>query len=72
MSIEGEKISYAWGNVFKPTPKNVQKWLLAAKGFITTIGVSAYIASHETAAFWMLFSGGVLDFLSQFIASSEE
>lgn len=47
-------------NYFEPTPKNVQKWLLALKSIMATIGGAAYFQDPKLA-FWVLVGGAVLN-----------
>ncbi len=48
-------------NYFKPTPKNAQKWLLALKSILATIGGAAYFSENQKLAFWVLVGGAVLN-----------
>lgn len=48
-------------NYFEPTPKNVQKWLLALKSIMATIGGAAYFSENQKLAFWVLVGGAVLN-----------
>jgi hypothetical protein len=48
-------------NYFEPTPKNVQKWLLALKSVMATIGGAAYFSENQKLAFWVLVGGAVLN-----------
>jgi|688.fasta_scaffold252286_1 hypothetical protein len=47
-------------NYFEPTPKNVQKWLLALKTILATIGGATYFQDPKLA-FWILVGGAVLN-----------
>ena len=51
-------------NYFEPTPKNIQKWMLAVKGIIGTVAGASYVGNHEPLAFSLLIGGAVLDQLA--------
>ena len=49
-------------NYFQPTPKKIQKILLAAKTFIGTIAISSFFSGNTHAAFYFLLGGAIIDF----------
>lgn len=59
-------------NYFEPTPKNVQKWLLALKSIMATVGGAAYFSENQKAAFWVLVGGAILNELANFFANGTE
>ena len=59
-------------NYFEPTPKNVQKWLLALKSIMATIGGAAYFSENQKLAFWILVSGAVLNEFANLFANGNE
>lgn len=48
-------------NYFKPTPKNIQKWLLAIKAIIGTIAVSEFASGSPHVAFYLMLAGAILE-----------
>ena len=56
-------------NYFEPTPKNVNKWLLAIKSVLATISVSAYVNGNEKIAFWILVGGACIDELTNLLSN---
>lgn len=54
-------MTYGWKYYFEPTPKNVSRWLLALKGTLATVATTAFFSEHQTAAFWILLSTGLLN-----------
>lgn len=65
-----DKISFK--NYFKPTPKNIQKGLLALKSIMATIGGAAYFSENQKAAFWILVGGAVLNELANLFSNGSE
>ena len=49
---------------FAPTPKNIQKWLLAVKTILGTIGTASFFSGNEKAAFFIMLGGAVLNELA--------
>lgn len=47
---------------FQPTPKNMLRISLALRGLVGTIAGATYFNGNETAAFWFLVAGAVIDF----------
>lgn len=45
---------------YKPTPKRVQRILLAVKGILATVAGSSYLSGHEKAAFWIMIATGAI------------
>lgn len=54
-------------NIYEPRSKRVKKIMLALKAFIGSIATANYIQQREDIAFWLLFGGALIDFLSEFI-----
>jgi hypothetical protein len=46
-------MKYGLANYFKPTPKNVQKWLLATKTILATIGTAEFFSGNSKIAFYI-------------------
>ena len=59
-------------NYFKPTPKNIQKWLLALKSIMATVGGAAYFSENQKAAFWILVAGAAINELANLFANGTE
>lgn len=56
---------------FKHTPVWVKKVLIAVKGIIGAIAISAFFNNHETFAFIILIIGALIDELMKFIKEDE-
>ena len=59
-------------NYFEPTPKNVQKWLLALKTILGTVGGAAYFSENQKVAFWILVGGAVLNEFANLFSENQE
>lgn len=57
---------------FNPTPKNVQKWLLAIKTLLGTAATASFFSSNENAAFWIMFAGAAINELANLIGEPTE
>ena len=65
------ELSVSWSNVFKPTPKNVSKWLIGLKGAILTVAATNFVMGNDKASFYVLLSGAMLDFFGMMIGGSD-
>ena len=61
------KTKFGFGQYFKPTPKNVRKWVLALKSLVGTIATADFFNGNPTRAFWIMFAGAVLNELANLI-----
>lgn len=61
-------MKYGLSQYFQPSPKNIQKWLLALKGLMTTIGGATYFQDPKMA-FWILVATGVVNELGNLFGS---
>ena len=66
------KTKFGFNQYFKPTPKNVRKWLLAGKSLIATIGTAEYFNGNTKSAFWILFIGAALNEFANLIGESDD
>jgi hypothetical protein len=57
-------MKYGLANYFKPTPKNVQKWLLATKTILATIGTAEFFSGNSKIAFYIMLGGAILNELA--------
>lgn len=65
------ELSLGWSNVFKPTPKNVAKWLFGLKGVILVVAGTNFVMGNDHASFYVLLSGALLDFFGMMIGGSD-
>ena len=70
--MESNQVSYSLKNYFKPTPKNIQKWLLALKSIMATVGGAAYFSENQKAAFWILIAGAAINELANLFTNGTE
>lgn len=60
------------GKYYKPTPKNVKKWLLAFKGLIGTLSGVTLINDYPKVAAGILIAGALIDFTINAVFGEEE
>ena len=65
------KTKFGFSQYFKPTPKNVRKWLLAGKSLIGTIATAEYFNGSPSRAFWIMLAGAALNEFANLLGESE-
>lgn len=63
-----EAPSFSWSNYFKPTPKNLEKFMILIKVILAGIAGTALLNQHPYLSSYILLSAGILDHLAKFFA----
>ncbi len=63
--IDNAKVG--WNQYFRPTPANVEKFLLGLKGFLGILSTYSYVKDHSDYAFFILVFGAFIDWVCKYI-----
>jgi hypothetical protein len=66
------ELTLKWSNIFKPTPKNVSKWLLGGKGILLAVAGTNFVMGNDKASFYVLLTGACLDFFGMMIGGGQD
>lgn len=58
--------------ILKPKSLKIKKISLALRTFIGTISAGSYFTNNPDWAFWLLFSGAVIDFVMDMFENTDE
>lgn len=70
IETKSKKVEFGLKAYFKPTPTNLQKWMLALKGLIALLAANEALSSRPYFALAALIAGYVLDELAKMFSET--